>query len=334
VYVDHTDREYIWTPGGAASGYVDEAICEITTANTPQYILQDANYNVVGLLSAVSSGSGGNVLCQVAYDPYGEPVVAEHLASHADLRLGHQGLFLDRLDLLGDGTLDMASPPGGTQYTLAAPTDGLGIKALYQNRNRTYSPGLGRFLQRDPKDLGAPEAMTSAIHGRPSSTSLELCNPDQIASDGSNLYQHVGSNSVNALDPSGLDGFIGAMMTGMDMADMASDAMDQAYQGVRMAFGLYSMLDNYLTGQMIDAEWADNWSWTDDWYSPGLQNAGASARYSDSSGPAMASGRISVGSRTHGLMPHNLGIRAMKPSRKRYGRPYSLKCPSRYLRSA
>jgi hypothetical protein len=141
----------------------------------------------------------------VTYDPYGEPITADHIAAHPDLRIGHQGLFLDRLDLLGDGTLDMASPPSGTQYTLATPAFGLGNKALYQNRNRTYSPSLGRFLQRDPNGSGAviiAAANPNATH--PVSRAVRY-NARSAYADGMNLLAYASSNPAMMKDCLGLE---------------------------------------------------------------------------------------------------------------------------------
>ncbi len=89
-----TDREYVYGPD-----YVDEFVVMIDRDDVPMFFLQDANYNVVALLTGPGDPLGsGAVLAQYTYEPYGELVAVEHLAEHAVNRVGHQGLFFDRFD--------------------------------------------------------------------------------------------------------------------------------------------------------------------------------------------------------------------------------------------
>jgi RHS repeat-associated protein len=95
----------------------------------------------------------GTVVERYSYSPYGERTVldadwsadADGL-SDVDNALGHQGLYLD------------------------------GESALYYNRNRYYSPSLGRFTARDP--LGYV--------------------------DGMSVYEYVGSSPIPKIDPTGM----------------------------------------------------------------------------------------------------------------------------------
>ena len=110
------------------------------------YVQQDANYNVTSLTDA-----SGNVVERYAYDPYG---AATYLTPSWGVRAGsaygwqylHQG-----------GRLD-----GGS--------------GLYEFRNRSYDPTLGRWTRQDPAGYV----------------------------DGASLYQVGNSNEINHLDPSGL----------------------------------------------------------------------------------------------------------------------------------
>lgn len=70
VYVERTDREYIHSPG-----YVDEYVCIIGSDNQARYVIQDANFNVMGLLEADGDG-----LVQYTWDPYGTPLKADVLS--------------------------------------------------------------------------------------------------------------------------------------------------------------------------------------------------------------------------------------------------------------
>ena len=120
-----TDRQYVYSPD-----YVDEFVAQIDSAGAVFYMLQDGNYNVVALVNA-----SGAVVEQYAYRPYGGLVAVDSLGSAPVNTAGHQGLFYERLD--GQG--------------LAA-----GATGFYYNRNRFYSPALGRFLQRDPNETALP----------------------------------------------------------------------------------------------------------------------------------------------------------------------------------
>jgi len=59
-------------------------------------MLQDANYNVVAILTDT-----GNVVTQYTYEPYGLLVAVEHIPAGVIPpvnRVGHQGLFYERFD--------------------------------------------------------------------------------------------------------------------------------------------------------------------------------------------------------------------------------------------
>jgi RHS repeat-associated protein len=142
-------EQYVWD-----LRYVDAPVLRFQDTNTDGtvdntlYYTNDANFNVTALVD-----ESGTVVERYAYSPYGERTVldadwsadADGL-SDVDNVLGHQGLHLDT------------------------------ESALYYNRNRYYSPTLGRFITRDP--LGYI--------------------------DGMSVYEYVGSSAVNTADPEGL----------------------------------------------------------------------------------------------------------------------------------
>jgi RHS repeat-associated protein len=70
-------------------------------------------------------------------------------------------------------------------------SDPLNLMQLYYNSARNYSPGLHRFISRDPAGL---------------------------AGSGANLYAYVGDDPVNSTDPTGL-GFIGLSIAFGDLAE-------------------------------------------------------------------------------------------------------------------
>ncbi|MCG8403786.1 MAG: hypothetical protein MI923_01180, partial [Phycisphaerales bacterium] len=122
--LDWTDREYVYGPG-----YIDEFVAQIDRDGHVIYVLQDANYNVVALMGGLQAVVP-DVLAQYTYEPYGELVAVDSFGTHAINRIGHQGLFFDRFD-------------GGIHDPVLAP----GAAGLYYNRNRMYSPSMGRFIQ-------------------------------------------------------------------------------------------------------------------------------------------------------------------------------------------
>ena len=153
------------------------------------YVTQDANYNVTGLWD-----EGGGVLAQYTYEPYGQCVAAEHFTDPPVLnRLGHQGLFFENFD----------DPAAGLTATTAAP--GAVTTGVYHNRNRHYSPALGRFLQRDPNETGQPVIKDLAAFGQPPCNCPNNIDIMEAYQDGANLFEYVGSSPVNYSDPGGLD---------------------------------------------------------------------------------------------------------------------------------
>ncbi|MCH8806241.1 MAG: hypothetical protein IH986_09160 [Planctomycetes bacterium] len=179
-----TEREYVYGPD-----YVDEFVLQTDPANGDAvYLLQDANYNVVATLSAGGAVPAGEPFEQYVYEPYGELVTVAVVNPGGPLnRVGHQGLFFDRLD-------DAIAPP------LSA-----GAVGLYDNRNRSYSPELGRFLQRDPNESGSFILSALATNGDGWSIVLGGFNPQGHYGNGLNLYGYLGANPVDRTDPLGLD---------------------------------------------------------------------------------------------------------------------------------
>jgi RHS repeat-associated protein len=129
---------------------------DVDGVHVAYYRLQDANYNVMGLFAGANHPDGaggtlpdGSIRAQYTYTPYGELVASESFAPHAINRVGHQGLFFDRFD--GTASTPVLEP---------------GAKGLYYNRNRSYSPTLGRFMQRDPNETAIPIIVRLAVSSK------------------------------------------------------------------------------------------------------------------------------------------------------------------------
>ncbi len=102
-----------------------------------------------------------------------------------DNSVGHQGLFFYRFDS-GD-------------------TLSLNAIGLYYNRNRWYSPALGRFTSRDPVET-AQLIVSAAVRNAQAFLILAgAFNDAGHFSNGMNLFQYANSNPVGNRDPGGLD---------------------------------------------------------------------------------------------------------------------------------
>ena len=120
---------------------------------------------------------------QWTYDAYGAVLSADHLYALALPRLGHKGLFLDRLDV------GVVTYSGGPESPRLVPF----AQSIYHNRNRTYNPALGRFMQRDPNQ-SATALLSTASHGRGSFAIVLAFDMEGMYGNGANLYQYLGSN--------------------------------------------------------------------------------------------------------------------------------------------
>jgi len=137
-----------------------------------------------------------------------------------DNSIGHQGLFFYRFD-------------GADSLSLNA----LG---LYFNRNRWYSPTLGRFTSRDPKATQLPRPSIPESAG-----SVRQFSPRRHFSDGLNLYWYAGATPVVRRDPTGLfsllemgvsssiSGMLGGMFAGVSSYANGGDFGDGFWRGFK-----------------------------------------------------------------------------------------------------
>jgi hypothetical protein len=289
VYTTYTAREYVHSPG-----YVDEFICEIDTGGTTDtfwWVLQDANYDVVALVSDGSAGASttrGEVARQYAWSPYGELLRADIYDTSAPMsRLGHQGLFHDRLDA----------------NILAEPMVAFSDQ-LIQNRNRTLSPRLARFLQSDPNGTGTSVIDQLSMLGTVAPQQGAGPDGEQMFGDGGSLFLYAGARPTVERDPTGLFfGVAGLAVSGGEMALSIDGTFNEMLEGIGLKTMLNTMLSAYSAAQSIDADWAGDWSAADDAYSAGggggagywewfcAGEAGAGAAEGDGGGGLALAGR-------------------------------------------
>ncbi|MCW5755603.1 MAG: hypothetical protein KIT24_12925, partial [Phycisphaeraceae bacterium] len=131
---------------------------------------------------------------EFSYTAYGELLTAASHHAHIDPRLGHKGLFLDRLDT---GVVD---PLTGAEVARHA----LGAKHTYFMVNRSYDPQLGRFLQRDPNATGLPLIAEAIYTGSALGGGVNAFGLDSHIVDGVGVYGYVTSNPWTKSDPLGL----------------------------------------------------------------------------------------------------------------------------------
>ena len=143
-----------------------------------RYILQDANYNVVGVVRDCDK----TVIQQYAYKPYGELLAVEDADGNAvDLTSSPNDLITNQL-FQG---LELNQETG--QYVA-------GI--------RIVDPPIGRFLQPDPNGQALMLGTAMAMNGQTQLAFVSL-SPRGQYTDGQHLYQFVGSNPITQTDPSG-----------------------------------------------------------------------------------------------------------------------------------
>ena len=259
------EREYVWGPGDKG---LDELLVQYDAATasgggrTPWWCLQDAGGDVVMLARA--GGANGTATCaaQWTYDAYGA-VIAENVfnAGAPVSRAGHKGLFADRLD----GAV--VTTDGGPDTKRLA----VGGKLLYYNRNRTFSPELGRFLQSDPNATALALIGATRHHGRGFSALAGTLDLEQLYGDGASLYSYMRSDPWSGADPLGLsvrdtwwedtqDG-AGLLWQGFQTFMSFTDA------GGLVGSMLEALLENYAANLEADIDWALDWSQGDDWHS-------------------------------------------------------------------
>ncbi len=169
------ERQYVW-----GLDYVDEQVAQYHDgATSPHLVMQDANYNVVGLTNA-----SGAVSEQYSYEPYGDLFKAENGAGQDIDLTTPQGLHVLSNQHLHQG---LAYDPDTN---------------LYHNRARAYNPKLGRFMQRDPNRTGTLMSQVLARNAESRAVTASLL-PGRQYSDGMSLYAAARGNPQAGRDPSG-----------------------------------------------------------------------------------------------------------------------------------
>jgi hypothetical protein len=127
--------------------------------------------------------------------------------------------------------------------------------------------GWGRFLQRDPNATGLPVQAGLGFHGDGFDASVQGFDLAVHYGDGANVYEYIGSDPLGGSDPTGLMEFsLGGQLATMAINswDMADGMLETARIGVASGFSLASMIRGYSVFQSVDADWATDWSLSDE----------------------------------------------------------------------
>ncbi len=248
------EREYVWAMD--PMGYIDELHAQLayTQAHppTPTSTIPSGDgagndfsptelYSLTNPTRTVQTLTDfkGDVVAQYGYTPYGEmrlfevyypphdsttPGMQASVDAHdAALwsRIGHQGLRFDRHDRPWLPPMDLSDTPN----------DKLGEYAgLYHNRNRMYSPSLGRFTTRDPNASGQVVCGLWERGSAPPSFALSLA-PDLFYANGMSLHQALGSNGLRRFDPNGLEFQASSLLWAMGVQGLFGGAIGGYFGG-------------------------------------------------------------------------------------------------------
>jgi len=212
---DQVLKQYVWAPqtggaGGSAGGYVDELV-HIRVNDSPatsQYCtveywaLTGVNHNVLGVIPNLRlAASPQRLVERYEYTPYGQRQVFKS-AGLNDPDTSAPTAMSQRLGYGGapgepGSTHPYGLNPFGHQGLYHDPTTGLIV-----NNERYRHPVLGRYTTADPINTPLVSPLTQAMRQQQRGRSRG----DGMGryADGMNLYQMLGSNPVNRLDPTGL----------------------------------------------------------------------------------------------------------------------------------
>jgi hypothetical protein len=246
----YLEREYLWGPGDRG---VDELLVQFDhTANRGAWwVIQDDGGDVVAVCDTIATGTNagkGRVVQQLTYDAYGEALTMASLHPHPVLRCGHKGLFVDRLDI---GVMSS----NFVEFERIVPFG----DTLCYNRNRTYSPMVGRFLQADPNATGMGLDTVQAMHAISLGSLSMFMDMERHYGDSSNHYHYLQSNPATNADPLGLE---------LDPLEDLQDLMgllDPIPGPSDFITGMYrALFEDYSENLTFDVDWAGNWGLPDD----------------------------------------------------------------------
>ncbi|HEX2837022.1 MAG TPA: hypothetical protein VHN77_02725 [Phycisphaerales bacterium] len=249
-------REYIWGPGDAG---LDELLVQFGVSREAAWPVHDAGGDMVALCDTGGAGGSARLAGEWTYDAYGNVVTAASHHAFAEPRLGHKGLFIERLD---GGVIDPA-----TGYEV--PRLAEGATTLAFARNRHLHTAFGRWLQEDPKATGQSLLQHQAFHGAAITGLACKVDIEALYGDGMSLVAYVGGDPWNQCDSLGLEfSLVGLMFSATNEADLQVDWAQQVIDAGNDVADIGGEFLNRAGLDMYDDfDWASDWSRSDDDYS-------------------------------------------------------------------
>jgi hypothetical protein len=197
--VTYLAREYVWGPGDSWGWGVDELLAQYDADRRASWPLQDAGGDVIALCDRGGANGTARVIAQVVYDAHGAVIDRDDpygltASTGKELRVGHKGLFFDRLDA------GISDPVTGQETPRLWP----GARLSGYARNRTLHCGFGRWNQPDPNMTGLPVQQAFVFHGSGLRCSIQRFDLRRHYGSGPNSYQYLLANSMYWSDPLGL----------------------------------------------------------------------------------------------------------------------------------
>ena len=241
----------------------------------PTFALTVAGGDCVAICDAGGPPSGGSarVAGQWTYDAYGNVLSTDHIHAHAYSRVGHKGLIFDRLDVGvadrgDDGSFTQGQFVGHASCGFDTPRIVPFAKGLYHNRNRVYVPEHGRFAQADPNASGQTLLDLPVYHGKVVFSTVNYFDVGFRYADSGSLYCYLKNRPMSASDPMGLFGFFDLLPATTTTVGLQSQYVDGVLDtGASIFATAMATLYGHSYDSMFDAEWAMDWSRSDDDYS-------------------------------------------------------------------
>ncbi len=243
-----TEAEFIWS--AASDQPFDTCHVQIDWWDREAWIVQD---HATGTVRAYTDAHG-EVVKQYRFDSFGNFLnqdtfslaASGGLFSGFGLRLGHHGLFGERVDHHTNAPMLDASPE---------------LEVWYQSRSRWYVPELGRFISSDPNATGVPVVSTLAMLGQmpqgPPSGSFDAMSH---YGDGWDTWTAYGANPIMSQDPTGLFlGYVGmGVGTGLSAGLGSAANLIDVYDGYDAAAQLGGAISVFSIQQQLLLDFIDS----------------------------------------------------------------------------
>jgi hypothetical protein len=231
--VTYLAREYVW---GNGDWGVDELLAQYDADRRASWPLQDAGGDVIALCDRGGANGTARVITQIVYDAHGSVIDRDDpygLAASAgkELRVGHKGLFFDRLDA------GISDPVTGAETPRLWP----GARLSGYARNRTLHCDFGRWNQPDPNMTGLPVQAALVYHGRDLLSAVQGFDLRGHFVDGTNVYAYLGGAPWTRFDPTGTSMMV-EMMGSMGVRGMLAGAL---------IGGIFGGVQGYQNGDIV-----------------------------------------------------------------------------------